>query len=232
MNHPAAVALSKGSASIAGEERSVSDIRSLAPVTDDDFAQVAAYISGHRKTWDQHLRSGLTALTDHLAEDGYTPRTAGPAVLGPRELMMSARLKDTAAIVAKMRRFGEPLRVMLDIWGYRVVVPTDHDLDDVAKSCAALWETPTPHELLLRHGELQFDWWRDYRQRNHAGLSPATTDRYDQAIHANRKAPFGIVEIQVMTRDLHSRVHGNPTSEDSHDAFVARRQALFRDRTP
>jgi hypothetical protein len=211
----------------------VSDIPSLNPVTEADFAQVAAYISERRETWQQHLTSGLTALTDHLADAGYTAHTADPRPdLGEQQVTVSARLKDTTAIVAKMRRFGEPLRVMLDIWGYRLVVPTEHDLDDVATSCAGLWKTPEPHELLLRHGELQFDWWRDYRQRNHAGLSPATTDRYDQAVHLNRKAPFGIVEIQVMTRDLYTRVHSDPTSEDSHDAFVARRQALFRDRTP
>jgi hypothetical protein len=171
----------------------------------------------------------------HLEDAGYTPAVAdhGHTVAakgrGARELMVSARLKDTAAIVAKMRRFGEPLRVMLDIWGYRVVVPRNEDLDDLAKCCADLWATPAPEELLLRHGELQFDWWRDYRLRNHAGLSPATTDRYDQAIHLNRKAPFGIVEIQVMTQDLYIRAHGDPTSEDSHDHFVARREALFRD---
>jgi len=33
-----------------------------------------------------------------------------------------------------------------------------------------------------------------YRRRDHASLSAATTDRYDQAVHLNRKAPFGITE--------------------------------------
>jgi len=127
-----------------------------------------------------------------------------------------------------MRRFGEPLRVMLDTWGYRVVVASEDALDAVADQCTALWMAPAPAELLLRHGELQFEPWRDYRRRDHAGLSAATTSRYDQAIHLNRRAPFGIVEIQVMTSDLYRRVHCNPASEDSHDSFVARRQALLR----
>jgi len=188
----------------------------------------------------QHADEGMAALTGHLAAAGYTVRTAGhqpdlaghPDALGARDVVVSGRLKATNAIVAKMRRFGEPLRVMLDVWGYRVVVAAEGELDDVAARCAELWKTPTPHELLLRHGALQFDWWRDYRQRNHAGLSPATTERYDQAIHLNRKAPFGIVEIQLMTRDLYARVHGDPTSEDSHDRFVSRRQELFRRNEP
>jgi hypothetical protein len=207
----------------------VSDIPSLAPVTDADFALVEDYISARRQAWEQDLKEGLSELTSQLTAAGYTLSTAEPPdALGTRQVVVSGRLKDTTAIVAKMRRFGEPLRVMLDIWGYRVVVATESELDQVAARCAAPWATPTPDELLLRHGQLQFDWWRDYRRRSHAGLSPATTPRYDQAIHLNRKAPFGIVEIQVMTLELYARVHGDPASEDSHDHFVARRRELFR----
>jgi hypothetical protein len=206
----------------------VSDLPSLAPATDADFARVGRYITERRQAWERHLHHGLAELTSHLTGAGYTPSTTEPPdALGTRQVVVSGRLKDTAAIVAKMRRFGEPLRVMLDIWGYRVVVATEAELDQVAARCAELWATPAPEELLLRHGQLQFQWWRDYRRRDHAGLSPATTPRYDQAIHLNRKAPFGIVEIQVMTLDLHARVHGDPTSEDSHDHFVARRRELF-----
>ncbi len=215
------------------------DVRSLAPLTEADFKQVEEYVRSCRHLWEQHLDEGMAALTGHLAAAGYTPFTAEqrdlngrPGALGAREVVASGRLKDTTAIVAKARRFGEPLRVMLDVWGYRLVVATERELDDVAAACARLWATPTPKELLLRHGELQFDWWRDYRQRNHAGLSPATTAGYDQAVHLNRKAPFGIVEFQVMTLGLYLRVHGDPASEDSHDRFVARRQALFRGNAP
>ena len=141
---------------------------------------------------------------------------------------MSGRVKQTDAIVAKMRRFGEPLRVMLDVFGFRVVVASESELDDAAARCGDLWVTPTPAELLLRHGALQFDWRRDYRKRSHAGLSAATTAGYDQAIHLNRRAPFGIVEVQILTASLFRRVHCDPTSEDSHDRFVTRREALFR----
>jgi hypothetical protein len=117
---------------------------------------------------------------------------------------------------------------MLDVWGYRAVVATERELDAIAAHCAELWETPAPEELLLRRGTLQFDWWRDYRRRDHTGLSAATTAHYDQAIHLNRRAPFGIVEIQVLTFELYRRVHCDPASEDSHDRFVARREELLR----
>jgi hypothetical protein len=208
----------------------------LAPVTDEDYTRVRDYIVASRAAWEVHLASGLGELIRHLATAGYVPSTAeqrpdtmaGHGVIGTHEVVVSGRLKETEAIVAKMRRFGEPFRVMLDVWGCRVVVATEGALDAVARRCAELWETPTPPELLLRHGQLQFDWWRDYRRRSHAGLSAATTAHYDQAIHLNRRAPFGIVEIQVLTLDLYRRVHCDPASEDSHDRFVARREALLR----
>ena len=78
---------------------------------------------------------------------------------------------------------------MLDVWGYRLVVATEEELDAVANHCLDLWSSPAPAELLLRHGALQFEPWRDYRRRDHTGLSAATTNGYDQAIHLNRKAP-------------------------------------------
>jgi hypothetical protein len=234
--HPATATSFEDSGFIAAEESYVPDIHWLAPVTEADLTRVDDYITERRQTWEQHLEEGMTALTGHLGAAGYTPSidqqhpgmTSRPGALGAREVAVSARLKGTEAIIAKMRRFGEPLRVMLDIWGYRVVIATEDELDNVATCCGGLWETPTPQELLLRQGRLQFEWWRDYRRRNHAGLSPATTPQYDQAIHLNRKAPFGTVEIQVITLDLYVRVHGDPTSEDSHDRFVARRQELLR----
>jgi hypothetical protein len=235
-NHRPAAGWSGGSAFIAVEEHCVSEIRWLEPVTEADFTRVADHVTACRQAWERHLRQGLAELIRHLVGAGYEPftverqpnGTGRAGALGSQEVMLSARLKDTSAIIAKMRRFGEPLRVMLDIWGYRVMVATEQELDQVAGCCAELWDTPNPEELLLRHGQLQFHWWRDYRQRSHAGLSPATTPRYDHAIHLNRRAPFGIVEIQVMTVDLYARVHGHSTTEDSHDQFTARRQELLR----
>lgn len=192
------------------------DLPSLAPVTEADYARVAEFIEAHRDQWQEDLDEGMTELTSTIAATSAA------------DVVVSGRLKEAEAIIAKMRRFGEPLRVMLDIWGYRLIVPTEADLDTVAQACTRLWDTPSPDELLLRHGKLQFELWRDYRKRTHAGLSPATTSGYDQAIHLNRRAPFGIVEIQVMTADLYKRTHLDPTSDDSHDQFVERRQELFR----
>jgi hypothetical protein len=214
----------------------VSEMPNLSPVTEDDYARVLDDLTIHRPKWEAQLRSGLADLTAHLAVAGYQPTDAtqrpdlatGCGDLEPRTVLVSARLKEPEAVVAKMSRFGEPLRVMLDVWGYRLVVATEEALDAVANHCLGLWATPAPAELLLRHGALQFEPWRDYRRRDHAGLSAATTDRYDQAIHLNRKAPFGITELQVMTYDLYRRVHCDPTSADSHDTFAARRKALLR----
>jgi len=214
----------------------VSDVPDLSPVTEDDYARVLDYLTTRQPERESQLRSGLADLTAHLVAAGYQPRTAtdrpdlaiGRGHLESGSVLVSARLKAPEAVVAKMSRFGEPLRVMLDVWGYRLVVATEEALDAVANLCTALWSTPAPGELLLRGGALQFESWRDYRRREHAGLSAATTDRYDQAIHLNRKAPFGITEIQIMTYELYRRVHCDPASADSHDTFVARREALLR----
>lgn len=72
-----------------------------------------------------------------------------------------------------MRRFGEPLAVMLDIWGHRLIVPTIVDLDDVARRCAESWVTPDPEGVLLRNGALQFDWWRGAVPRAAVMTEPA-----------------------------------------------------------
>lgn len=204
----------------------------LVPIADEDYAAVRKYLLDHAALWASQLEGGLADLSAHLRGAGYrtlAARTDSSDVTAG-SVLMQARVKTPDAIVAKMRRFGEPLRVMLDRWGYRVVVSDETALDQVAGLCAELWTTPRPAELLLRNGELQFDARRDYRRRNHAGLSAATTNNYDQAVHLNRKAAFGIVEIQVMTSDLYRRVHCDPASGDSHDTFVARREQVLRER--
>lgn len=206
--------------------------------TDEDYRQMRGFLIAKQVGWEQFLNLGLKAIIEHLDTSGYhmalssrnPDLAAGNEVLGSEEVLLSGRVKEAGAIVAKMRRFGEPLRVMLDVWGYRLVVADEDALDAVADLCAELWATPTPTELLLRNGELQFQPRRDYRRRDHAGLSTATTNNYDQAVHLNRKAPFGITEVQVMTLDLYRRVHCTPAGQDSHDTFVARRQALFEKR--
>lgn len=211
------------------------NISDLSPVTEDDYASVLRYLVSNRDEWTAELRAGQRDLAVHLDTAGYKPylaeerpsTIAGHGDIEPGAVVVDARLKESQAVVAKMHRFGEPLRVILDVWGYRLVVGSENALEAVATCCTGLWLTPEPSDLLLRHGELQFAPWRDYRQRDHAGLSAATTNNYDQAIHLNRKAPFGIAEIQVLTFDLYRRVHCDPASEDSHDNFVARRQAIF-----
>jgi hypothetical protein len=202
----------------------------LVPRTDADYAAVREYLSEHAALWRSRLDAGSAELSTHLS-------AAGLQVFGPRatysdvtadSVLIQTRVKTPEAIVAKMRRFGEPLRVILDRWGYRVVVSDETALDEVAGLCAGVWTTPSPADLLLRNGELQFDARRDYRRRDHAGLSAATTNNYDQAVHLNRKTNFGIVEVQIMTTDLYRRVHGNPAGADSHETYVARReQALW-----
>lgn len=217
----------------------MNDLTDFVPKTDDDYAAVLDFLRSDQTEWQDQLDFGLAGLVGHLNAAGYLPLlaaknpelTAGRGSLVPDwAVLVSARVKKPEAIIAKMRRFGEPLRVMLDRWGYRVVVTNETTLGTVADNCAALWETPTPDELLLRNGELQFSARRDYRRRDHVGLSAATTNNYDQAVHLNRKASFGIVEIQVMTYDLYRRVHCDPASADSHDTFVARREQLLRER--
>lgn len=209
----------------------------LVPANDDDYAAVRAYLLDHAELWAAQLVAGSADLSAHLGGAGYRtleasglPDFLDVADVAGGSVLVQARVKLPDAIVAKMRRFGEPLRVMLDRWGYRVVVSDEAALDEVADLCGGLWATPSPAELLLRNGELQFSPRRDYRRRDHAGLSAATTNSYDQAVHLNRKAPFGIVEIQVMTADLYRRVHGDPAGEDSHDTFVARREQILRER--
>lgn len=204
----------------------MSGISTLAPTTEDDYARIAGYIANQRGAWQEHLETAYRELEDVLEDAGYEA-TSGEQLPGDAQVAVSCRLKETEAIIGKMRRFGEPLSAMLDVWGYRLVVPNENQLDAVAQLCADMWATPTPDELLLRHGQLQFDWRRDYRRRDHAGLSPATTASYDQAIHLNRTTEFGIVEIQTMTADLYVRAHLDPTSKDNHERFVARREALF-----
>lgn len=210
----------------------------LVPTADQDYAAVRTYLLDHAALWSSQLESGLADLFVHLDGNGYQTEFAvagrqpdpAPSAVEPESVFMQSRVKTPDAIVAKMCRFGEPLRVMLDRWGYRVVVSDETSLGRVAALCAGLWTTPSPAELLLRNGELQFEARRDYRRRDHAGLSAATTNNYDQAVHLNRKTDFGIVEVQVMTWDLYRRVHGDPSGADSHDTFVARREQILRER--
>jgi hypothetical protein len=90
------------------------------------------------------------------------------------------------------------------------------------------WTQQLKDELLLRHGALQFEWLRDYRKKSHAGLSDATSLRYDFAIHMNRHAPFGICEIQIMTEDLYKRACLDSPQDEGHQQFTHRRNQIFK----
>ncbi|MGH8899087.1 MAG: hypothetical protein ACRDZ4_19200 [Egibacteraceae bacterium] len=202
------------------------------PRADADYDVVGAYLEDHRPEWAQLLHDGQTFMAERLTEHGYeviSVETADPLTaqseLEASAILLQGRLKKVGAILGKMRRFGEPLSAMLDIWGYRLITPGD--LDKVARIIAGMWETPSDDELLLRNGAMQFAWWRDYRLKNHVGLSPFAARGYDDAIHINRRASFGIVEVQVMTADLYRRVHCESGREESHEGYVRRRTEVF-----
>lgn len=211
------------------------DLR-LCPTSEEDYAAVGEYIKLHREAWQAQLIEGADELIAHLrAAAGHSilPRdarsTAVPGRVGVTagEIVLMSRVKEGAAIIAKMRRFGEPLSSMLDIWGYRLIVGPGGSIDQVAQAVAVFWTTPSDDELLLRNGELHFPWWRDYRLQSHAGLSPIAPSSYDDAIHINRRAGFGIAEFQVMIDDLYRRAYSDPSREESHDRYVAKRAKLF-----
>src|SRR5207244_3649752 len=115
-----------------------------------------------------------------------------------------SRLKSSEAILRKVARFGEELCCTLDIWGIRLVVP-DTDSDGVAALVEPHWANVPERQLMLRGGQMRFAPVRDYRTKEHLGRSGATSFNYDEAVHLNRRAPFGVVEIQVMTHDLFHR---------------------------
>jgi hypothetical protein len=205
------------------------------PTSDDDYAAARAYMDLHRPVWEAQLLDGERELASHLRASGHRVLSPGdrPGVIAgidglvEGEVMLVGRLKEPEAVVAKMRRFREPLCSMLDIWGYRLIVGTGGSIDGAAEAVGRLWSTPSDAELLLRNGELQFSWWRDYRLRSHAGLSPIASFRYDDAIHVNRRASYGIAEFQVMTYDLYRRAYCDPSRDESHERYVTERSRLF-----
>ena len=69
---------------------------------------------------------------------------------------------------------------------------------------------------------------RDYRTKEHPGRSGATSLNYDEAVHVNRRAPFGVVEIQAMTHDLLLRAFRVQGLEESHRRFAQRRTRARR----
>src|SRR5579864_8114428 len=205
-------------------------------LSSSDYNHLSQSINHFRDKWIQELKDGKKVLYKLLQEKGYfivegdeRPLVlTGQRVLIPNEIIIASRLKETDAIIAKMQRFGESLANMLDVWGYRVVVHDEFHLEHVTEILKWLWDMPTKDELLLRHGALQFEWLRDYRKKSHVGLSDATSLRYDSAIHMNRRAPFGICEIQIITEDLCKRACLDSSQDEGHQQFAHRRNQIFK----
>jgi len=127
-----------------------------------------------------------------------------------------------------MARFGEELCCMLDIWGIRLVVLDVDALDGVAPLVQSQWADVPERQLMLRGGQMRFAPVRDYRTKEHVGRSNATSFNYDEAVHVNRRAPFGVIEIQVMTHDLFLRAFRAQGREESHRQFAQRRTQTLR----
>jgi len=205
----------------------------LVPAHERDYRTVDAAIQRAQSQWAAFLTEAQAELEAAITRSHFRLVTGGErdeVLRGKRgllraEAVVAARLKTAEAIVGKMRRFGEPLFNMLDIWGYRVIVSDVESLDKVLPVVAGMWSAPAPAELALRGGTLQFDWLRDYRAKSHTGMSDATSPRYDEAVHVNRRASFGVVEVQVVTVDLYRRAYVG-TGEEAHANFVTRRRAL------
>lgn len=196
-----------------------------------DYQRTRRQLLASRRKWLTSLHAGRRELASYLEAQGYHVLTGrqrqemltAQCVTDKRAVALTARLKRTGAILEKMARFGESLDQILDVWGYRIVVADVRELDRLVRLLTRFWDAPRKEDLLLRDGRLPFDWLRDYRLQRHLGLSESSSPRYDEAIHINRKAPFGISEIQVMTVDLFRRAYASRERHEAHSAFVKRR---------
>jgi hypothetical protein len=203
----------------------------LRPTSETDYRRVEQAIRGQRAAWVACLRGARKELKLVLKgiglrelDGGERAESAAGRLLPPESYLLFSRLKSPEAILRKMARFGEELCCMLDIWGIRLVVTDAESLDAVAKLAEACWRNVPERQLMLRGGQMRFPPVRDYRAREqHVGRSGATSLNYNEAVHVNRRAPFGVVEIQVMTHDLFLRAFRAQGLEESHRRFAHRR---------
>jgi hypothetical protein len=208
----------------------------LEPSSHADFDRVKAYVDRCRQGWLIELRAARRELQDHLVESGWcivSGRERGDALrdhyrLEGREVVVQGRLKKPDRIVEKMSRFNEALVTMLDLWGFRILVAGEAWIDRCVADVERLWATPTSDQLLLRRGTLAFPPKRDYRHSDHAGRSAATSDRYDEAVHINRRRRSGVCEIQVMSHDLFARAFLSDRADEGHRRFAHRRRQLVQ----
>jgi hypothetical protein len=207
----------------------------LRPASEADYRTIEQEIHGQRAAWAAYLRSARREVKLLLEDAGLRELRGAKRLasvngepLPPRSYLLLSRLKSSEAIRRKMARFGEELCCMLDIWGIRLVLPDIGALDAVASRVQAHWEDVPERQLMLRGGQMRFAPVRDYRAREHVGRSGATSFNYDEAVHINRRAPFGVVEIQVMTHDLFLRAFQAQGLEESHRRFAQRRTRALR----
>jgi hypothetical protein len=206
-------------------------IARLAPTNDPACQTIENAIQKARPNWHSYLTTARQELEVAISNRQFhlvTGKLRQEIFSGERrplqcEAVVSARLKTVEAIIGKMQRFNEPLFNILDIWGFRIIVSNVEGLDNILPAVVQLWDTPTKEELALRSGRLQFQWLRDYRTRSHEGLSPATSEKYDEAVHINRRPAFGVVEIQIITVGLYKRAYLSG-GEEAHINFAKRRR--------
>ena len=211
------------------------DLGTLRPTSEADYRTIEREIRRQRAAWAAHLRSARREVKLLLEDAGLRELRGSESLasvngepLSTQSYLLLSRLKSSEAIRRKMARFGEELCCMLDIWGIRLVLPDIDALDAVASLVQAHWEDVPERQLMLRGGQMRFAPVRDYRAREHVGRSGATSFNYDEAVHINRRAPFGVVEIQVMTHDLFLRAFQAQALEESHRRFAHRRTRALR----
>lgn len=200
-----------------------------------DLTYISKFIAKATRLWIHNLVTSRSELEHYLEISGYQIIQAGSRLkvldgkrsLQKNEVVLISRLKKKTAIIAKMNRFGDLLRNILDIWGYRIIVQNEAELEKMSKLMQAFWEIPSKKDLALRRGKLQYNWLRDYRKKDFKGLSPASSDTYDNAIHLNRRLNFGVGEFQIVTQELYRRAFLNQAGKDAHAQFAKRRSKLI-----
>lgn len=141
--------------------------------------------------------------------------------------VISSRLKKEKAIKAKMARFGEPKDKILDMIGHRIIVSNLSQLERTVQKLRKIGQAPSKSQMLLRNGQLQFPWLRDYRSKTHKGRSSLTSPYYNEAVHFNRIINGMICEIQVLTYHLYVKAFVNRSGGLAHAQFARRRTRKF-----
>lgn len=190
---------------------------------------------GSLETRNEKTSELATELADFLIQNGYKKVSCQPQSTVENHHKQNStptiqyRAKTNESITKKINQFNEPLNEVLDLYGIRLVVSDEQELNKISNLIwQHLWQEPLKKETTIRNGTMYFSPFRDYRKRDWQGVGPATSGGYDTAIHLNRKTKYGIAEIQIMTADLYKR-YFDPSSEENHDLFKQRQEKI---RTP